>query len=71
MKIVLFVALFSATLHAQTATPLPTSQTPLNAKQRALWDKLTASIRQVDLELDGVLGVAIEDLTSGQTFFLH
>lgn len=71
MKIVLFVALFSATLLAQTATPLPTSQTPLNAKQRALWDKLTASIRQVDLELDGVLGVAIEDLTSGQTFFLH
>src|SRR5579864_6744396 len=71
MKIVLFVALFSATLLAQTATPLPTSQIPLNAKQRALWDKLTASIRQVDLELDGVLGVAIEDLTSGQTFFLH
>ncbi len=69
MKIALFVALFSATLCAQSGTP--SSQTPLNAKQHALWDKLTASIRQIDLELDGVLGVAIEDLTSGQTFFLR
>jgi beta-lactamase class A len=40
-------------------------------KQQALWDKLEAEIRQADQNLDGVMGVAIEDLTSGQTFFLH
>ena len=73
MKIVLFVVLFSATLCAQAA-PLPPSsptQVVLNAKQQALWEKLTASIRQVDVELDGVLGVAIEDLTTGQKFSLR
>src|SRR5205814_1836387 len=73
VKIVLFVVLFSATLCAQAA-PLPPSsptQVVLNAKQQALWEKLTASIRQVDVELDGVLGVAIEDLTTGQKFSLR
>lgn len=73
MKIVLFVVLFSATLCAQAA-PLPPSsptQAALNAKQQALWEKLTASIRQVDVQLDGVLGVAIEDLTTGQKFSLR
>src|SRR6184192_1139604 len=40
-------------------------------KQQVLWQKLEASIAEVDRNLDGVMGVAIEDLTTGQKFFLH
>ena len=41
------------------------------AKQQVLWQKLEASIADVDHHLDGVMGVAIEDLTSGQKFQLR
>jgi beta-lactamase class A len=41
------------------------------AKQQVLWQKLEASINDVDHHLDGVMGVAIEDLTSGQKFQLR
>ena len=47
------------------------AQTNPNQKQQVLWQKLQATITDVDHNLDGVLGVAILDLTSGQTFFLH
>jgi beta-lactamase class A len=45
----------------QTSTP----------KQEVLWQKLEAAIDDVDRGLNGVLGVAIEDLTSGQKFLLR
>jgi beta-lactamase class A len=40
-------------------------------KQKVLWQKLEASIEQVDEHLDGVMGVAIEDLKTGDHYFLH
>jgi beta-lactamase class A len=40
-------------------------------KQEVLWQKLQTSIHEVDQQLDGVLGVAILDLTSGQKFLLR
>ena len=40
-------------------------------KQQVLWQKLEAGIREVDRNLDGVLGLAILDLSSGQQFLLH
>jgi len=40
-------------------------------KQKVLWQKLEASIHEIDQHLDGVMGVAIEDLTTGDQFFLH
>jgi len=49
--------------------PAP-AQTP-NAKQQVLWEKLEASIGDIDRSLDGVLGIAIKDLITDQTFFLH
>jgi beta-lactamase class A len=49
---------------AQTSNPSP-------AKQKVLWEKLASSITNVDRELDGVLGAAIEDLSSGETHFRH
>jgi beta-lactamase class A len=47
------------------------AQTTANAKQQVLWQKLESTINEVDRGLDGVLGLAILDLTSGQTFFIH
>lgn len=41
------------------------------AKQDLLWQKLESSINDVDHNLDGVLGVAILDLSSGKNFLLH
>jgi beta-lactamase class A len=40
-------------------------------KQQVLWQRLEAAINDVDRDLDGVLGVAIEDLTSGQKSLLR
>ncbi|MGZ4836044.1 MAG: serine hydrolase [Terriglobales bacterium] len=41
------------------------------AKQQLLWQKLESTINDVDRNLDGVLGVAILDLSSGKQFRLH
>jgi beta-lactamase class A len=46
-------------------------QEPTSEKQQVLWEKLGSEIREIDRNLDGVMGVAIEDLTSGQKFLLH
>lgn len=40
-------------------------------KPQILWQKLESTINDLDRSLDGVLGVAILDLTSGQKFLLH
>jgi len=40
-------------------------------KEKILWQKLEATIGEEDRRLDGVLGVAILDLTTGQNYFLH
>src|SRR6267142_2049625 len=49
---------------AQTSPP-PTE------KQTVLWMKLEKSILDIDRSLDGVMGVAILDLTDGHKYFLH
>jgi beta-lactamase class A len=41
------------------------------AKQRNLWQKLESQIQEIDQHLDGVMGIAIEDLTTGDHYFLH
>jgi beta-lactamase class A len=56
--------LLLAATYAQTGAGAP-------AKQQLLWQKLESSIHDVDNNLDGVLGVAVLDLTSGQSFLLH
>ena len=40
-------------------------------KQQALWQKLEKSIAEVDSSLDGVMGVALLDLTDGHKYLLH
>jgi beta-lactamase class A len=44
---------------------------PLSGKQQVLWDGLTASVGEVEQKLDGVMGVAILDLTTGQQLLIH
>jgi beta-lactamase class A len=58
--------LLVATSFAQTAAPLP-----LLGKHKVLWQKLESSIQEVDQHLDGVMGVAIEDLATGDHVFLR
>ena len=40
-------------------------------KQQLLWNRLGQEISHAEGNLDGVMGVAIEDLTTGQKFLLH
>ena len=50
---------------AQAAGPSPAE------KQQVLWERLRTSIADIEKHLDGVLGVAILDLTTGQEFLLR
>jgi beta-lactamase class A len=59
-----FYALFLGPCFAQNAPPS-------FAKQKVLWQKLEADVHDVDQRLDGVMGVAIEDLATGNHVFLH
>jgi len=68
LRRILCVALLAAA--AQLPTPLQAQQTP-QEKEQILWQKLEATIKDVDRNLDGVLGVAILDLTTGQKYLLH
>jgi beta-lactamase class A len=47
------------------------SNSPGPNKQEVLWQKLQAAIRDIDKGLDGVLGVAVLDLTNGQKWSLN
>jgi beta-lactamase class A len=64
VKPFLCCVLFLSTSLAQTAAPSA-------GKQKALWQKLGSQIQEVDSRLDGVMGVAIEDLTTGDHYFLN
>lgn len=64
MKSILCCAIVLSTCFAQTPGPSSTKQT-------ILWQKLETSIHQIDQNLDGVMGIGIEDLTTGDHFFLH
>jgi beta-lactamase class A len=44
---------------------------PAVGKQKVLWQKLETKITDVDQHLDGVIGVAIEDLNTGDHYLLH
>jgi len=66
MKRLLYCALFLSICSAQTSAPGSSA-----GKQKVLWQKLESSIQEIDQHLDGVMGVAIEDLTTGDHYFLH
>ena len=65
MKQAFCILVLLITACAQTGKDIAT------AKQQVLWQKLETSISNIDNTLDGVMGVAILDLTGGQKFLLH
>jgi beta-lactamase class A len=76
LKQILFLALLAVVIGAPA--PLRAQQSAqekadkiAQEKEQILWQKLEAAIGEVDRNLDGVLGVAIVDLTTGQKYFLH
>lgn len=44
---------------------------PQAVKRQVLWQKLQDQLRTVDQQLDGVMGLAVKDLTSGEEFFIN
>src|SRR5262249_5877147 len=52
-------------------TTIALAQNPIPVKQQALWQKLESTIQDVDHGLDGVMGIAILDLTSGEKYLLR
>jgi beta-lactamase class A len=70
IRVLTLVFCFLSSTLAQTASSC-CPQTPTKEKQQALWQKLQDRITEVDRHLDGVMGVAIRDLTSGETYLLH
>jgi beta-lactamase class A len=44
---------------------------PQTVKRQLLWQKLQEQLRTVDQQLDGVMGLAVKDLTSGEEFFIN
>lgn len=69
MKYLACVALLLAVSAAQTIPNQPVA--PSAEKRQVLWQKLETAIHDVDAHLDGVMGVAIEDLTTGDHFVFH
>jgi beta-lactamase class A len=57
--------LLFASLNSTAATPAP------GDKQQVLWERLRAAVSGVEQQLDGVLGVAILDLTTGRQLLVH
>jgi len=64
--ILALLLLIAANAIAQTAPSASSGE-----KQQLLWQKLEATVQEVDRSLNGVMGVAILDLTDGRTMLLH
>jgi beta-lactamase class A len=61
-----------ALLIVATCLPCPThAQQSPQEKEQILWQKLEGTISDTDHKLDGVLAVAILDLSTGQKYLLH
>ena len=67
-----YLAVFSlVALSLGVAAAGQTAPPPPSEKQQVLWMKLEKSILDVDRNLDGVMGVALVDLTDGHRYLLH
>jgi len=61
------LVLLGRTLAAQAAPP----RQPQGEKTALLWARLERGIAEIEARLDGVLAVAIKDLSDGRTLLLH
>jgi len=70
VKVLISLLMVAISACAQSAAPSPSPRAG-DDKQQVLWQKLEASIHEVDGELNGVMGIALLDLTDGRQFLLH
>ncbi|HZZ14752.1 MAG TPA: serine hydrolase [Candidatus Sulfotelmatobacter sp.] len=70
LKYLLSLVLLASAAVAQNAGGVAAAPRA-SEKQKVLWQKLEAAIHDIDQHLDGVMGVAIDDLSTGEQFFLH
>ena len=70
-RIAVLLTLACLCLAEGLAASAQTSPPPPAEKQTVLWMKLEKSILDIDRGLDGVMGVAIVDLTDGHKYLLH
>lgn len=70
MKRVMILAAFTAAVSGCAAS-LAGAQQNSPEREQILWQKLAATVNEVDGRLDGVLAVAILDLSTGQKYLLH
>jgi beta-lactamase class A len=70
-RILIVVLLFAAFCAAFSQNAPSCCPEATNQKQQLLWQKLEAQVQDTDKKLDGVMGVSIMDLSSGQTMLLH
>ncbi len=66
--VVLLLAAFTTAFSQNAPSCCPEAT---NDKQQLLWQKLEAEVQETDSNLDGVMGVAILDLSSGQAMLWH
>jgi beta-lactamase class A len=64
--LLLIAVLVCVPVIAQCCPEKPTAE-----KRQALWLKLQEELGAIDKGLDGVMGLALKDLASGDTFFIH
>ena len=68
--IVALAALASVEVPAPTSAAV-TPAAPAEEKRRLLWRKLEVQVQETARQLDGVPGVAIEDLTTGEKILVN
>src|SRR5689334_497674 len=67
IRTICFLLMSAAIAAGQSSAPAPQAA----EKQQLMWQKVEQAVRDADKTLDGVLAVAVEDLTSGQKFQSH
>lgn len=67
----LLLVFFAASVQAQNLPRRCCPAKPDTNKRQVLWQKLQRDLKTVDDQLDGVMGLAVKDLTSGEEFFIN
>jgi len=67
----LLLVFFTASVQAQNPPQRCCPAKPDTNKRQVLWQKLQRDLKTVDDQLDGVMGLAVKDLTSGEEFFIN
>lgn len=63
--------MLAASVQAQNAAQRCCPAKADTNKRQVLWQKLQRDLKTIDDQLDGVMGLAVKDLTSGEEFFIN